>query len=170
MKTNDVLNKIEKMIDDKIDALTEKDNQILEARLYAAMTLKDLKNDIAKTFAEKTEPNKSQDSNLFDRGIKAAVKMLEAKGYEVVDDDNDIIDIVAYDGPQLVFVKFTIGNFDDLNEEWNRADAEERAITYLQENPQIMVGKFRFDTICMKVVGDSNRAMVRHHINCLGDI
>ena len=169
MKTDDVLNKIEKMIDDKIDTLTEKDGGILEARLYAAMTLKDLKNDITQTFAKETTSNKSQNPNLFDRGMRAAVKMLKTKGYEIVDDDNDIIDIVAYDGSQLVFVKFTIGDFDDLGEEWSRADAEERAIAYLQDNPQIVSQKFRFDTICMKVVGNSSRAMVRHHINCLGD-
>lgn len=107
--------------------------------------------------------------SLRDKGLKAAQRLLEHKGYEVLGVGFNDVDIVAKQDDTLVFIKLDIrkgGAFGD--EGWNRANAESNAFHYLEEYEYEDNAVVRFDYISM-LVNDKGRALVRHHINCFDE-
>ena len=95
---------------------------------------------------------------------KAAVKYLEARGYEVIDQNYlDCIIAREYDTIVIVGLKVQIaGDFDGepaMNPD-ERREFERVAMAYLREHDEFDKG-VRFDKIDMVVVRD-DRAFVRH--------
>lgn len=111
-------------------------------------------------------------------GIEAAAKFLIRRGFDIVEkndqcNDGNVIDIVAKDDGDIVFVKirtFNIAegeNFSDMlvtNKE--RSKLESMAAWYLSNHNDVDV-LVRFDIIEVGVL-DNDRAMIRHVINALG--
>ena len=107
--------------------------------------------------------------NLYSRGLRAAITFLEERGYEIVDKVvSENIDVVAYDDDQLVFIRVRV--VDEMSETDSekqlRGVLEKEAFDYLDKTG-MGTGQIRFDTIEMVVMGDMNRAFLRHHIDCL---
>lgn len=117
-------------------------------------------------------------NELKNRAIQAAEKFVTARGYEILDSENgqqeeDLrYDLVARDEDAVVFitVKARMGG-DSLPEEaCDRKALEANAASWLKAHAAELDGDvhIRFDAISMLVIGE-DRALVRHHINCLGD-
>ncbi len=107
--------------------------------------------------------------NLYSRGLRAAITFLEKRGYEVVDKVvSENIDVVAYDDDQLVFIRVRVVDemSETASEKQLRGVLEKEAFDYLDKTG-MGIGQIRFDTIEMVVMGDMNRAFLRHHIDCL---
>ena len=100
----------------------------------------------------------NETESLRDKGLKAARKLLEYKGYEVLGVGFNDVDIIAKQDDTLVF----------SDEGWNRATAESNAFHYLEEYEYEGDAVVRFDYISM-LVNDKGRALVRHHINCFDE-
>lgn len=119
-------------------------------------------------------------SELKQKAIKAAGTFLTRRGYEVLEtewrsEDGGAIDVVARDEDAIVFcdVEARSGiekGMPGEGGEGARERMEINAARWLSEhgddpdNADIII---RFDHISMLVV-DENRALLRHHINCLG--
>lgn len=110
---------------------------------------------------------------LGKRGEDAAAKFLYARGYEILERNWTCFageaDIVAKDGPCLVFVevktrKDTKKGFpsEAVNSE-KRNKYEKIALAYVSEFDETDI-PIRFDVISIVVVA-SDRAMIRHTIN-----
>ena len=117
-------------------------------------------------------------NELKNRAIQAAEKFVTARGYEILDSENgqqeeDLrYDLVARDEDAVVFitVKARMGG-DSLPEEaTDRKALEAGAAAWLKAHAAELDADvhIRFDAISMLVIGE-DRALVRHHINCLGD-
>ena len=109
-----------------------------------------------------------------ERARKAAARYLELQGYEVIcrdwPGDAGVVDIVCrdWDGT-LVFVDVQVscGGFPPTGGEGaSRALFEAVALAYLAEN-ECEDTAVRFDSIVVVVVGE-DRALLRHHVNALG--
>lgn len=117
--------------------------------------------------------------NLQERAIKAAEKYLNHKGYAVVEtnwkSDGGSIDLIARDEDALVFVDVAANEGTDKGmPEENLPAARERmegnAAKWLSahaDDDAVTDVRVRFDTIGMMVLSE-NKALLRHHINCLG--
>ena len=117
---------------------------------------------------------KSAKESLADKGVKAAVKYLNLRGFEIVERDyvcsEGSFDIVALDDDALVFIDVHIrkNGLADINDAFGkRAKSERIAACYLADNPDATDMPVRFDRIDMHVVA-SDRALIRHAINCFG--
>lgn len=115
---------------------------------------------------------------LKQKAIKAAVTFLDRRGYEVIDteweSEDGYIDVVAHDEGAIVFydVRARKGIEKGMPEESLRARErmEINAAKWLGEHgddPDYVDVTIRFDSIAMPVIGE-DRALLRHHINCLG--
>lgn len=114
-------------------------------------------------------------NDLNAKAKQAAESFLSRRGYDILDDGwedpSGIVDIVAREGDVLVFAEVTVtrdssrGFPRERSDEGCRAAREASALAYLAEHDvtDMMV---RFDTVSLVVLG-SDRALVRHHINCL---
>lgn len=114
-------------------------------------------------------------NDLNAKAKQAAESFLSRRGYDILDDGwedpSGIVDIVAREGDVLVFAKVTVtrdssrGFPRERSDEDCRAAREASALAYLTEHDvtDMMV---RFDTVSLVVLG-GDRALVRHHINCL---
>ena len=116
---------------------------------------------------------------LQERAIKAAEKFVAHRGYEILDtnwspEEGVAIDLVALDADAVVFIDVTArqGISKGLPEEdaaGSRQRMEIAAAMWLSEHlddDRFVDATVRFDKIAMLVIGE-NRALLRHHINCL---
>jgi putative endonuclease len=118
-------------------------------------------------------------SELKEKAVKAASTFLTRKGYEVIDtewksEDGGAIDLVARDGDDLVFCDVQVSEdaskgMPTDSSEGSRERREIMAAKWLGANmadgdPNVAI---RFDEIALLVI-DGSRALLRHHINCLG--
>lgn len=126
--------------------------------------------------ATTTYDRKRSDVLLDVRAKQAAARYLEFKGYEIVDKDwpceAGIVDIVAYDvDGTLAFVNVRTSHdgFQDPGcEAAKRRLFEAVALAYLGEH-DVVDTQVRYDDICLVPVGD-DRAMLKHHVNALGQL
>lgn len=118
---------------------------------------------------------------LKQKAIKAASTFLTRRGYEVLEtewksEDGGSIDVVALDEGTVVFcdVEARVGYDKGMpveGGEGSRQRMEINAARWLGEHaddPDLVDVTIRFDNISMLVVGE-DRALLRHHINCLGN-
>ena len=113
-------------------------------------------------------------SKLQERAIQAATRFVERRGYEVLDEGwvpegaERGIDIVAQDDETIVFIEVTANDGDAFGgEHAEREQLESLAAKWLgQHSPENDVS-VRFDAIDMIVVS-ADRALLRHHINPMG--
>lgn len=117
--------------------------------------------------------------NLKEKSIQASKRYLEHRDYEVLDINYPVmngaeIDIVAKDENGIIFVDVIAnGNGEDglpreNTSEVSREVHEQAAIEWLKSHPEEGIDvPIRFDIIALVVVG-SDRALIRHHINCFG--
>lgn len=117
---------------------------------------------------------------LKEKAVKAAARFLIQRGYEVVEigwksEGGNTIDVVAREDDAVVFVDVyaRLGADRGMPEDGGEASRERREIaaaTWLAEHDGeegLVDLPIRFDSIAMMVIGES-RALLRHHINCLG--
>ena len=118
---------------------------------------------------------KSTDAKLAKRGIDAAARYLELRGYEVIDKDYEHIvgniDIVAADecgDLHFVIVDTTKHGFPPSPSppESNRYKLEVRAMTWLREHPDRVDVTCVFDWIAICVIA-KDRAFLKHNVNVL---
>lgn len=112
-------------------------------------------------------------SELRQKAIEMTTQLLERKDYRIIDRlSGECISLVAADDGDIVFARviardakekgFPAGTMD-------RRMAENDAIAWLkQQGESIPDSRIRFDEIAL-VVFDGGKAMVRHHINALGE-
>ena len=118
-------------------------------------------------------------SELKNKAIEAASRFLAHRGYEVVETSweskGSAIDVVAREDDAIVFVDVFArrGTDKGMPDDGGVASRERREIaaaTWLSEHADdegFANLPIRFDSIAMMVIGE-NRALLRHHINCLG--
>lgn len=116
---------------------------------------------------------------LKKRAVKATARFLIQRGYEVVEtsweSEGSAIDVVAREDDAVVFVDVyaRLGADRGMPEDGGEASRERREIaaaTWLSEHDGeegLVDLPIRFDSIAMMVIGES-RALLRHHINCVG--
>lgn len=117
---------------------------------------------------------------LKEKAVRAAEKFLVKRGYEVVEsnwksESGSSIDLVAREDGTVVFVDVSARSGIDCGMpeeggEMHRRRREIAAATWLSEHADdedVVDTPVRFDSIAMLLVSES-RALLRHHINCLG--
>lgn len=112
---------------------------------------------------------------LSERARKAAARFLEMRGYEIVEQDWECdagtVEVVCRsEEGALVFVEVTESEGSFPPEEIDagkRNRMESIAAAYLAANGGEADFAVRFDTLSLLVVSP-DRALLRHHINCLG--
>lgn len=117
-------------------------------------------------------------SNLNDKATRAAARYLEQRGCTVLETawkcPAGTCDVVAEDGDAIVFVDVSARHDVDRGFPTERcsADVRERremvALAWFAEHEDAVDRAVRFDNIAMLVMDDS-RAMIRHHLNALGE-
>ena len=107
-------------------------------------------------------------NDMKEKAMGAVKAFLERKGYEIVDE--------AWQGPEgngtLVFVDATVRIGTDGFPEAHRARGPREALaaTWLAGNGDDYADTpVRFDEVAMMVVKE-DRALLRHHINCFGEM
>lgn len=118
--------------------------------------------------------------NLHARAIEAAEKYLAHKGYDVIEsswtsDNGGSVDVIARDEDAIVFVdaaanEGTEKGMPQENLPAARERMEANAAKWLAahaDDEELADVRVRFDTIGMMVIAE-NKALLRHHINCLG--
>lgn len=103
---------------------------------------------------------------LRSKGIEAAGKYLEHRGYEILEPDwKPGAEIVAKDDDAIVLCKVSVVEELSDIEPVGIEEAERLMVEYLTgcecENAPV-----RFDEIRIRVLNES-RALLRHHINCI---
>lgn len=117
---------------------------------------------------------------LKEKAVKAAERFLVQRGYEVVENNwksesGSSIDLVAREDDTVVFVNVYARSGIDRgtpkeSSESSRERREIAAAAWLSEyadDESIVDTSVRFDNIAMMLVSES-RALLKHHINCLG--
>lgn len=113
-----------------------------------------------------------ESQRLRSRAVEAARVSMLRRGYDVLDVDQEKGSIVAFDDEcgSLVFADVTVrrGSFADMPETKRyRSRREADAVDYLIAHDEVADGTpVRFDRIDIDVIRD-DRALLRHHINCL---
>ena len=115
--------------------------------------------------------------DLKTRGTMAASRFLSQRGYEVLEENwqggAGKCEVVALDGDAIVFVEVKVrsdarkGFPAERNGASKRASREAIAIDYLTRHPEHVDMGVRFDVVSI-LVTNPDRALVRHHINCMG--
>lgn len=109
------------------------------------------------------------------RGIDAAARFLDHRGYEVIERGWDCAagtaDLIAKDDGTLVFFEVQVRDMPQgfpsgIIPREKRARFERIALSYLSQSEISNVG-IRFDVLGL-IPLSPGRAMVRHHINALG--
>lgn len=107
---------------------------------------------------------------LYGKAIDAALRYLDHKGYEVLEVNEDASpNIVAVDEGTVALIDVHVST-DGFPEE---ADIKEARVHFEAIVPRFAVKydferPYRYDQICLWVTGDG-RAMVKHHINIVGN-
>lgn len=112
---------------------------------------------------------------LAARGLQAAARFLERKGYQIFEKDfqgkSGSTDLIVSDNENLVFVEVKTCSNEDCGlpeESVTKADRkrnEKIAVEYLSTH-EVKDIEVRFDVISILVVGP-DRAFLRHHINAM---
>lgn len=115
-------------------------------------------------------------NELQSKAIEAAERFLDRKGYELLEmgytsPAGTTVDLIAEDDCSIVFIDVTAtlhseGGFQHGHT--SREELEMAAAAWLSENEPEGDVQVRFDVIDMIVVSES-RALLRHHINALGN-
>lgn len=111
---------------------------------------------------------------LQHRAIEAAMRFAERRGMEIVDKTPEGIEggFVAKEGDDLVFMEVSVSNSVDRglpsqkSGDDMRRRRERQAAGWLSRFGEMDV-RVRFDSIALLVIGE-DKALLRHHINCLG--
>jgi putative endonuclease len=105
---------------------------------------------------------------LNERAMVAVKRYCENQGYEVLEVFED--SLVVKDGKELVFCEVQVRAYGDSLpiEDMDRGRWESLAALYLAEHPECCDVPVRFDNFSLLVVG-TDRALLRHHINALGN-
>lgn len=107
---------------------------------------------------------------LESKAFVGAVKYLTLKGYEIEHIDESRMMVVAWEDGDLVVASVSVGEAGeagfDFPGEMDRLALEGYALSFLSTHDVGADFRIRFDSICMMCV-TPDRAMVRHHINCL---
>ena len=100
---------------------------------------------------------------------RAARLFLERRGYEVLDPGSVGVGVVAVDpdGETIVFADVDELDFGGGSSERARAEREADAVRWLVAHDGVVDVPLRFDAVAVAVI-DDGRALVRHHIDCLG--
>ncbi len=135
-------------------------------------------NDDTKKNGTRKKPRKRSGHNkeLGRKGEDAAVRFLERRGYDIVERNWTCFageaDIIARDGEAVVFVevKTRTGASNGLPAEAVTKNKRERyekiACAFLADYDVVDV-PVRFDVVSISLI-DTDRAMVRHHIDAFG--
>lgn len=119
--------------------------------------------------------------NLQERGRIAAVRHLESKGYDVIEPrwefPGDGLMVVAIESATDTLAFINVKTRDcsekglprEFPDEETQQAYELAAIDYISEHPCFEDNQtFRFDSIGI-LVAAPDRAMLRHHVNCVND-
>lgn len=113
-------------------------------------------------------------TTLQARGISAAKKFLERKGYELIDEEpiQDAIDLVARFDNTLSIITVATRDASETGfpeENLARHSLEEAAARWLAEHEAKIPNdiRVRFDSIALLILSDT-RAFLRLHTNVLG--
>ena len=120
----------------------------------------------------------TQAQTIESRVIKAAAKYLTNHGYEIIDTLNDtqledVCNLVALatDKSEVVFLNLSytlIAEDLDKGEEPTRQQFEQVAVKWLFSGIADTADKtIRFDSMRLVIMGDDDRALIRHHVNCI---
>ena len=142
-----------------------------------AVAMPDENDDTKKNGARKKARKRSaHNKELGRKGEDAAVRFLERRGYDIVERNWTCFageaDIIARDGEAVVFVevKTRTGASNGLPAEAVTKNKRERyekiACTFLADYDVVDV-PVRFDVVSISLI-DTDRAMVRHHIDAFG--
>lgn len=110
---------------------------------------------------------------LQNRAIKAARKFIERRGLEIIDDEPEGIEngFVAREDGTVVFVEVSAAS--SIEAGFPREGAGEETRRRRERQAASWLSRFdgadtsiRFDNIAVLVVSE-DRALLRHHINCL---
>lgn len=107
---------------------------------------------------------------LEEKAIKAVEKFCKMQDFEVLEKFEDAV--VMLDGDTLVFGKVQIRAYGDSlpTEQMDRGEWEALAARYLTEHPeQVDCRPVRFDNFSLLVIGP-DKALLRHHIDALGNM
>lgn len=107
------------------------------------------------------------------RAIEMAALLLERKGYRIIGRlSGECISLVAVDDGDIVFARVVAR---EANEKgfpagvMDRKVAEADAIAWFErQGESIPDSRIRFDEVAL-VIFDGGKAMIRHHINALGE-
>ena len=122
---------------------------------------------------------KDSKSELEVKADQAAVRYLEAMGYDIIEQnwtcDFGGIDIIARDTEDgtIVFADVTLscviedGFAPELVTPGKRASLELIAASFLKDFADKTDRKVRFDIVGLLILGE-DRAMVKHHVNAFG--
>ncbi len=142
-----------------------------------AVAMPDENDDTKKNGARKKARKRSgHNKELGRKGEDAAVRFLERRGYDIVERNWTCFageaDIIARDGEAVVFVevKTRTGASNGLPAEAVTKNKRERyekiACAFLADYDVVDV-PVRFDVVSISLI-DTDRAMVRHHIDAFG--
>lgn len=109
---------------------------------------------------------------LQEKAVKAATRLIERKGFELLDTgwtspEGTQIDLVANDEGTLVFIDVTATEYVEggfKGDKVKRSDLEVAAASWLAGDSPDGDIQVRFDIIDM-LVASTDRALLRHHIN-----
>ena len=120
---------------------------------------------------------RSDMEDLKTRGTMAASRFLSRRGYECPEEGwrsgAGECEVIALDGDVLAFVKVRVrsdaakGFPVERGGACEREERERIAVDYLAGHPEHADVGVRFDTAAILVIGP-DRALIRHHINCMG--
>lgn len=100
---------------------------------------------------------------------KAIRKFLTACGYEILDEPKEgAFSFVCKDEEELVFCSCLIGEGQFDEPMLSRSDAERDALPWLLQYG--IESCVRFDLISLMTMDGAKTALVRHHINALGEV
>ena len=112
-----------------------------------------------------------------EKAMHAAEMFLVRRGYDIIEltreteGEDAPVDIVAKEDDSIVFVTVKARKASDKGfpeSRPNREALEKFAVKWFTANPDDCVDcAFRFDTIALIAI-NADRAMIRHHINCMG--
>lgn len=110
---------------------------------------------------------------LKQRAIEMTALFLERKGYRIIGRlSGECVSMVAVDDGDIVFERVVAREANEkgfLAGAMDRKAAEADAIAWFErQGESIPDGRIRFDEVAL-VIFDDGKAMIRHHINALGE-
>lgn len=107
--------------------------------------------------------------NLKNKALQAGIMYLRRKDYRVLHDDKETNRIVCVDDGMYVLVDVHVALDRIPTETAERSERELYLAQYLANNVPDGDVMLRFDDLSMHVF-DSGHAMLRHHINAIGEM